>query len=79
MRRALLVAAALAAACAGPDPGVDLPAVGEVRHEGGTAEFPHLRYMDGQQSLNDRCMVRQVKLNPRIAPVYVNGKPVGFC
>jgi len=46
----------------------------------GTDEkFPRLRYADGQISLNDRCPVRHVKLNPKMAPVYVNGKPIGFC
>ena len=46
----------------------------------GTDEkFPRLRYADGQISLNDRCPVRHVKLNPKMPPVYVNGKPIGFC
>ncbi len=42
-------------------------------------EFPLIVFGDGQQSLNDRCMVRQAKLNLRMPPVYVNSKPVGFC
>jgi hypothetical protein len=42
--------------------------------------LPRLRYFDGNQvSLNDRCAVRKVKLNPKMPPVYVNGQPVGFC
>ncbi len=46
----------------------------------GTEEdFPRLRYGDSQVSVNDRCPVRRAKLNPAIAPVYVNGRPVGFC
>jgi hypothetical protein len=44
-----------------------------------TAEFPHLRYRNGWESLNDRCPVRKGKLNLRLPPVYVNGHPVGFC
>jgi hypothetical protein len=44
-----------------------------------TSEFPRLRFADGQVSMNDRCMVRQVKLNPRLPALYVNGRPVGFC
>lgn len=43
------------------------------------AEFSQLRYPDGQVTLNDRCPVRKAKLNPRMVPVYVNGRPVGFC
>ena len=41
--------------------------------------FPLLRFADGQVSLNDRCMVRQTKLNAKMPPVYVSGHPVGFC
>jgi len=42
--------------------------------------LPHLRYFaDGLESLNDRCAVRKVRLNPKMPPVYVNGRPVGFC
>lgn len=44
-----------------------------------TAEYPHLRYEDGLVSLNDRCPVRRVRLNPKMPPVRVNGHPVGFC
>jgi hypothetical protein len=52
----------------------------EPQYVPGTDEkFPRLRYADGQISLNDRCPVRHVKLNPKMAPVYVNGKPIGFC
>lgn len=42
--------------------------------------LPYVRYFDGSQvSLNDRCAVRKVKLNPKMPPVYVNGQPIGFC
>ena len=44
-----------------------------------TAALPRLLYADGTRTLNDRCMVRSSKLNPRIRAVYVNGRPVGFC
>jgi hypothetical protein len=40
---------------------------------------PRLKYADSLTSLNDRCMVRQAKLNPKVRPVYVNRQPVGFC
>lgn len=42
-------------------------------------EHPRLVYADSLVSLNDRCIVRQVKLNPKVRPMYVNGRPVGFC
>jgi hypothetical protein len=42
--------------------------------------LPHLRYFDGDQvSVNNLCAVRKVRLNPKMPPVYVNGRPVGFC
>jgi hypothetical protein len=40
---------------------------------------PKIRYGDSLVSLNDRCPVRQGKLNGTYAPVYVNRYPVGFC
>jgi hypothetical protein len=42
--------------------------------------LPHLRYRtSGLVSINDRCAVRRVKLNPKMPPAWVNGRPVGFC
>lgn len=41
--------------------------------------FPRLRFADGLVSLNERCMVRLVALNPKMPPVYVSGWPLGFC
>lgn len=38
-----------------------------------------LLYPDGQLTLNDRCPVRKVGLNPRMPAIYVNQHPVGFC
>jgi hypothetical protein len=43
------------------------------------AERPRIKFVDSLTSLNDRCMVRKVKLNPRVRPIYVNWQPVGFC
>jgi len=40
---------------------------------------PRIRYADSLVSLNDRCAVRQGKLSTTYAPVYVNGRPIGFC
>lgn len=45
-----------------------------------TAALPRVRYLDGQVSLNESCAIRRgSKLNRKIPPVYVNGRPVGFC
>jgi hypothetical protein len=42
--------------------------------------LPRLRYFDSNLvTLNDRCAVRKVRLNPKMPAVYVNGQPVGFC
>ncbi len=42
--------------------------------------LPHLRFFaDGKVTLNDRCPVRKVSLNPRMGASYVNGEPIGFC
>jgi hypothetical protein len=43
------------------------------------APFPRLRFADGSTSLNDRCPVRKSKLNRKLAPVFINGRPIGFC
>ena len=42
-------------------------------------DHPRVKYADSLESLNDRCIVRKAKLNPKMRPVYVNGQPVGFC
>jgi len=52
---------------------------GAVAYDVEAAEFPRIQFGDGQLSLNDRCIVRQVKLNLRMPPIYVNGRPIGFC
>jgi hypothetical protein len=48
-------------------------------YEGGSPDHPRVRFADGDLSLNDRCPVRRNKLNLRMPPVYVNGRPIGFC
>lgn len=45
---------------------------------GSDPNLPKLDF-DGQVSVNDRCPVRKHKLNPQIAPLWVNGKPLAFC
>lgn len=41
--------------------------------------FPRIRFADGLISANDRCPVTKRKLSIHFPPVYVNGKPIGFC
>jgi len=53
---------------------------GVVSLPGPDPEHPRLRYLDGQVSANDSCLIRLTNaLNPRIPPAYVNGRPLGFC
>ena len=79
LRSLPLVAIAVANACgrqvreARPVPSVT------AAYEDSAAEFPRLRYSDGQVSLNDRCMVRHARLSLKLSPTYVNGRAVGFC
>lgn len=41
---------------------------------------PRVHYVDGQDSLNDSCIVLTGnKLSRRVPPAYVNGRPIGFC
>jgi hypothetical protein len=40
---------------------------------------PRVKYADSTVSINDRCIVRKVKLGNHVRPVYVNQEPVGFC
>ena len=42
-------------------------------------DYPPMRYANGNVTINDRCPVRKVPLNPRLTPLFVNGKPLGFC
>jgi len=47
---------------------------------GADPRFPRVRYRDGQVSLNASCAIRvENPLGRRIPPVYVNGRPIGFC
>jgi hypothetical protein len=41
---------------------------------------PRVRYLDGQLAENESCAVQLGnKLSRRVPPVYVNGRPIGFC
>jgi hypothetical protein len=88
--RTVLLALLFAAACAAPSraPSASVPARtpfpldddGIVYVEGHDPSYPRVRYLDGQLSANQSCAIRLAnKLNTRIPPVYVNGRPVGFC
>lgn len=47
---------------------------------GSEAALPRVRYLDGQVSLNESCAIRRGnKLSRKIPPIYVNGRPIGFC
>jgi hypothetical protein len=68
----LIQTPAAASTAADPAPFAEFVAPGD--------RLPRLRFLaDGQVSLNDRCPVRKVRLNPRMGAAYVNGRPVGFC
>jgi len=60
--------------------GAVVPAV-EAQRYVATADSsrPRLKFADSLVSANDRCIVAQEKLNPKVRPVYVNGVPMGFC
>lgn len=83
MSRVAMVAAAVAlvvaAACSKKKETLDPMALGEYV-ETKNDSFPRIRYFETNLvSINDRCAVRKTKLNLKMAPVYVNGQPVGFC
>lgn len=42
-------------------------------------EHPRVEYRDSLVSINYFCPVRKARLDPDRDPVYVNGRPVGFC
>lgn len=71
----LAVAAATLAAATGSIH----PSMGSEYVAGIDNKFPKLRYTDSQTSVNDRCPLTKAKLNPNIDPLFVNGRPVGFC
>jgi len=73
---------ALAAALLVPLLGSLLPAESpraQVYVDTGDTLHPRVRYADSLVSLNDRCIVRMTKLSRKTRPVYVNGRPIGFC
>ena len=70
--------------CGNAEDGGEAPSLGMPNHPVGryvhpTDSLPRLLFADGLVSLNDRCIVRHLKLNPKMPPVYVSGRPIGFC
>lgn len=43
------------------------------------AEKPHLLMRDGAITRNTACPVLKARLNKRVQPLFVNGRPIGFC
>ena len=64
--------AATATLLSAPAPGQEYVPTPDLGH-------PKIQYADSLVSMNDRCPVRHGKLNTGYRPVYVNGKPIGFC
>jgi len=59
--------------------GAAFPALAQQYVPSDPPEHPRLEWGDTLVSLNDRCPVRQAKLNATYRPVYINRKPVAFC
>jgi hypothetical protein len=72
--RVLTFAAAIAAAAF-----LSAPAPAQTYVPQPDLEHPKIQYSDSTVSMNDRCPVRHGKLNTGYKPVYVNGRPIGFC
>jgi len=62
------------------DPRARLPVpVAGATLENDNDELVRLAFPDGSKTENDRCIVTQMKLTPALPPVWVNGRPIGFC
>jgi hypothetical protein len=77
--KGLVYAAVLSTVACGSRPAQLVPPVGEASVADPSAPFPHLKFQDGLISENDRCPVTKRKLSVYFPPVYVNGRPFGFC
>ena len=67
----LAAAAALALAVPGASAQEKVPVPGSDRYR--------IRYADGTVTINDWCPVAKRALGRSQTPIYVNGRPVGFC
>ena len=69
----------IAVACQSP-PALVLDGEGVFALPGDRPDRHRLRYVDGQVSRNEACAIQlENRLNHRVPPLYVNGRPVGFC
>ncbi len=76
---ALLGTALVAAPClAAPDTLAAVPADSASTPAVARPYLP-ITYDDSLTSPNTHCIVSGLHLSKRIAPVYVNGQPIGFC
>ncbi len=76
----LVVASIVAVACSGKPEEAKKEHVVFGEYVQPEDSFPRMRYLEsGLIAPNDRCAVRKVRLNPKMPPVYVNGRPIGFC
>ena len=77
VERARAIGAAMALTIALSAGAARLPAQVKVPIEG--SEKWRVRYADSTLTRNDRCPIRDRRLSTMRTPVYVNGRPVGFC
>jgi hypothetical protein len=71
---AAALAAAFALATVGP-----APAQRYLYSTPPDSAHPRVVYADSSVSVNDRCIVRMIRLSRTMRPVYVNQEPIGFC
>jgi hypothetical protein len=69
----------VAAVACGSRPAELVEPVGMTVQLDAPADYPKIRFGDGLISENDRCPVTKRKLSTSFPPVYVNGRPIGFC
>ena len=78
-RPAILILLAATLACTGETSSMSsLAPLGE--YVTPDAEYSPVQYWDrGEISLNEYCPVTGSPLSTEIEPLYVNGRPIGFC
>jgi YHS domain-containing protein len=60
-------------------PGLVPPACAQRYVPSGDPYLPRVEYSDGLVSINKRCTVRKILMTTTTRPVYINGRPLGFC
>ena len=66
-------------ACTGDRPARLVASAAVPAYVDASAPLTPIRFDRDAISLNDRCPVRKGKLNLKMPPAYVNGRPIGFC